>query len=128
MFGVGFQEMLLVGLFLLVLFGPKRLPEMARDIGSFASKAQHTLDEFKADLASDVEEDRNPKRNPGTRQVQELEKNQESTLRRAHSGPNRVRLSNNAISNASLSTQSSSAVHGWLRVSVEQRAFENALH
>ena len=80
MFGVGFQEMLLVGLLLLVLFGPKRLAEMARDLGSFASKAQHTLDEFKADLASDVEEGRNPKRNPGTRQSQELEKNQESTL------------------------------------------------
>jgi Tat protein translocase TatB subunit len=81
MFGVGFQEMLLVGLLLLVLFGPKRLPEMARDIGSFASKAQHTLDEFKAELVSDVEEDPNPKRNPRTRQGQELEKNQESILR-----------------------------------------------
>jgi hypothetical protein len=54
---------------------------MARDIGSFASKAQHTLDEFKAELVSDVEEDPNPKRNPRTRQGQELEKNQEIILR-----------------------------------------------
>jgi Tat protein translocase TatB subunit len=81
MFGVGFQEMLIIGLLLLVLFGPKRLPEMARDLGTFVSKAQHTVDEFKADLASEVEENRNPKRKPGTRQGQEPEKNQESILR-----------------------------------------------
>jgi sec-independent protein translocase protein TatB len=80
-FGVGFQEMLLVGLLLLVLFGPKRLAEMARDLGSFASKAQHTVNEFKAVLASEVEEDRNAKRNQGTRQDQEPEKNQESILK-----------------------------------------------
>jgi sec-independent protein translocase protein TatB len=81
MFGVGFQEMLLVGLLLLVLFGPKRLPQMARDLGSLARKAQHMVDEVKADLASEVEEDRNPKRNQGTRQGQEPEKNRESLLR-----------------------------------------------
>ncbi len=81
MFGVGFQEMLLVGLLLLVLFGPKRLPQMARDLGSFAIKAQHMVDEVKADLASEVEEDRNPKRNQGTRRGQEIEKNREGLLR-----------------------------------------------
>ena len=81
MFGVGFQDILLVSLLLLVLFGPRRLPEIARDLGSFARKAQHMMDEFKADLASDVEDDRNPKGAPVTRQGQELEKNQESILR-----------------------------------------------
>ena len=81
MFGVGFQEILLVSLLLLVLFGPRRLPEMARDLGSFARKAQHIVDEFKADLASDVEDDRSPKGTPVTRQGQELEKNQEIILR-----------------------------------------------
>lgn len=68
MFGVGFQEMLLVGLLLLVLFGPKRLPQMARDLGSFASKAQHVLDELKTELVSDVEDDRKPQQSSGTRQ------------------------------------------------------------
>ena len=73
--------MLLVGLLFLVLFGPKRLPQMARDLGSFASKARHTVDEFKADLASDVEDDRNPKMNPGPQKDRELEKDQKSPLR-----------------------------------------------
>ena len=81
MFGVGFQEMLLVGLLLLVLFGPKSLPQMARDLGSFASKAQHVVGEFKAELVLDVEDDPNPKRSPGPQKGRELEKDQKSTLR-----------------------------------------------
>ncbi len=81
MFGIGFQEMLLVGLLLLVLFGPKRLPQMARDLGSFASRAQHTVDEFKAELVSDVGDDRNPKHGPGTSKDQVLGNDRESTPR-----------------------------------------------
>ncbi len=74
MFGVGFQEMLLIGLLFLVLFGPKRLPQMARDLGSFASKAQHMVDDLKTDLMSEVEDDQNPNNSPGTRMGRELEK------------------------------------------------------
>jgi len=77
-FGVGFQEMMLVGLLLLVLFGPKRLAEMARDLGSFANKAQRTVNELKAELVSEAEEDRTSKKSPGLRQGQEPEKNQPS--------------------------------------------------
>jgi hypothetical protein len=54
---------------------------MARDLGSFASKAKHVVDEFKAELVSDVEDDRKTHRSSGTRKGQELEKNRESTLR-----------------------------------------------
>ena len=74
MFGVGFQEMLLIGLLFLVLFGPKRLPQMARDLGSFASKAQHMVDDLKTGLMSQVEDYRNPNNSPGTRKDRELEK------------------------------------------------------
>jgi sec-independent protein translocase protein TatB len=80
-FGVGFQEMLLIGLLFLVLFGPKKLPQMARDLGRFASKAQHVVDEFKTDLMSEVEEDRKSQRSSETRGGRELEKNQETKLR-----------------------------------------------
>ena len=76
MFGVGFQEMLLVGILFLVLFGPKRLPQMARDLGSFASKAQHMVDDLKTDLMSEVEEDGKPQRRSGTRKGWEPGKDQ----------------------------------------------------
>ncbi len=63
-----------MGLLFLMLFGPRRLPQMARDLGSFARKAQHVVDELKADLMSEVEDDRNPNDSPGTRKGRELKK------------------------------------------------------
>ncbi len=64
----------------MVLFGPKKLPQMARDLGSFASKARHTVDELKTDLMSEVEEDRNPQGSSKARRERELERDQESSL------------------------------------------------
>ena len=61
MFGVGFQEMLLVGLLLLVLFGPSRLPQMARDFGRFLNEARRSVDEFKEELISEESEGRKPR-------------------------------------------------------------------
>ena len=53
MFGIGVQEMLLVGLLFLVIFGPSKLPEMARDFGRFVNEARRSVDEFKEDLVSE---------------------------------------------------------------------------
>jgi sec-independent protein translocase protein TatB len=61
MFGVGFQEMLLVGLLLLVLFGPSRLPQMARDFGRFLNEARRSVDEFKEELMSEEPDGRKPR-------------------------------------------------------------------
>lgn len=57
MFGVGPQEMVVIGLLLLVVFGPGKLPSMARDFGRFVSAARDYKDEFEAELVSG-EEDR----------------------------------------------------------------------
>ena len=62
-FGVGFQEIVIIGLIFLVLFGPSKLPELARDIGRFVNEARRSIDEFKAELtAEDDEEDRKAKK------------------------------------------------------------------
>ena len=50
MFGIGLQEMVIIGLVLLVVFGPKKLPGMARDFGRFLSDARRAVEEFKEDL------------------------------------------------------------------------------
>ncbi len=63
-FGIGFNELILVGLLFLILFGPSKLPQMARDIGKFISEARRSMDEFKSELISTDDEDvgdRNPK-------------------------------------------------------------------
>ncbi len=64
-FGIGFQEVLVIGVLFLVLFGPSKLPQMARDLGKFVNEARRSVDEFKGELLSDEDdEDKNrlPKR------------------------------------------------------------------
>ena len=56
MFGIGMQEMVIVGLLFLVIFGPSKLPSMARDIGRFVNEARRSIEEFKEDLVSQEEE------------------------------------------------------------------------
>ena len=56
-FGVGFQEMVIIGLLFLVLFGPSKLPQMARDLGRFVNEARRSIDEFKEELTAEHEED-----------------------------------------------------------------------
>ncbi len=68
MFGIGTQEMVIIGLLFLVVFGPSKLPGMARDLGRFVSGARRHVDEFKseltstADLPSAEEEDQDTRR------------------------------------------------------------------
>jgi sec-independent protein translocase protein TatB len=59
MFGIGPQELIIVVFLALVVFGPRRLPQMARELGRFVSEARHSIDEFKEELGSEeVNEDR----------------------------------------------------------------------
>ena len=58
MFGVGPQEMVIIGLIFLVIFGPGSLPKMARDVGRIVSEARRAIDDFKEELtASGDDED-----------------------------------------------------------------------
>ena len=47
---VGFPELIVLGLVLLLIFGPKRLPEMGRSLG-------HGMREFKDSVSSDKTRD-----------------------------------------------------------------------
>lgn len=55
MFGVGGQELLIIGLLLLLVFGPTKVGQMARDVGRFAYGARRSVEDFKAELASAVD-------------------------------------------------------------------------
>ncbi len=57
MFGVHGQELVIIGLIFLVIFGPGSLPKMARDLGRFVNEARKAIDDFKEELtASDDDE------------------------------------------------------------------------
>jgi TatA/E family protein of Tat protein translocase len=49
-FGVGLQEMVIIGLLFLVIFGPSKLPQMARELGQFVNEARRAVEGFKEDL------------------------------------------------------------------------------
>ena len=64
-FGVGPGEIILVAVLFLLLFGPSKLPQMARDLGRFVNEARRSMDEFKSELTSGVDdddEDKTPRR------------------------------------------------------------------
>ena len=65
MFGVGPSELVMVFLLVLLLFGPSKLPQMARDIGRFVGEARRSIDEFKEELTS-IEDEKDDK--PSSRQ------------------------------------------------------------
>ena len=44
--------MVIVGILLLIVFGPGKLPSMARDLGGFVSKARRQIDELKEEFVS----------------------------------------------------------------------------
>ena len=56
MFGIGGQEIVIISLLFLVIFGPNALPRMARDLGRFVNEARRSIDEFKEELTA-VEDD-----------------------------------------------------------------------
>ena len=64
MFGVGPQEVVVIVLLLLVVFGPGKAVSMARDLGRFANEARDHVEEFKGELlGGDVDRD-NPASDP----------------------------------------------------------------
>jgi sec-independent protein translocase protein TatB len=61
-FGIGMQEMVIVGLLFLIVFGPKKLPAMARDVGRFVNEAHRSIEDFKEDLVFKEEDGKEPRK------------------------------------------------------------------
>jgi Sec-independent protein translocase protein TatA len=69
MFGIGPQELLIVGLLVLLIFGPTKATSVARDFGRFVSGAKSTVEEFKSEL---VPEEVDETRRTARRTVEEI--------------------------------------------------------
>ncbi|SKC66034.1 Sec-independent protein translocase subunit TatA/TatB [Ohtaekwangia koreensis] len=60
--GVGFQEILLIGLFVLVFFGAKKIPEFMKGLGKGVKEFKGAMEDVKkevGDVKSDVTKDLN---------------------------------------------------------------------
>jgi sec-independent protein translocase protein TatA len=60
MFGLGAQELLLILLIVLVLFGAKRLPEMARGLGKSISEFKKGVREVDHEVRGSLDDERKP--------------------------------------------------------------------
>ncbi|MDP8939734.1 MAG: twin-arginine translocase TatA/TatE family subunit [Actinomycetota bacterium] len=90
MFGVGPSEFVMVFLLVLLLFGPSKLPQMARDLGRFIGEARRSVDEFKEELTSSIDEDEEsaPHRKRGKNSTAKREKEPEmDTAKKESSEP-----------------------------------------
>lgn len=54
MFDIGFPELLIVALVLLLVVGPERLPEVLRTVGRAVGSARRSFDTLKAELEREV--------------------------------------------------------------------------
>lgn len=54
MMGMGWPEMLVIGIVAVFLFGPDRLPDLARQAGSFLRTVRRMVDNAKNDLTSEL--------------------------------------------------------------------------
>ncbi len=52
MFGLGYQELLIILVIVLILFGANRLPELARSLGSSVKEFKKGVNEVKAEDTS----------------------------------------------------------------------------
>ena len=56
MFGLGNFEILLILVFAIILFGPKRIPEIARSLGRFMAKVRKMGDDLKDEIDQGMNE------------------------------------------------------------------------
>jgi sec-independent protein translocase protein TatA len=53
---IGIQEMILILIIALVIFGPKRLPELGRSIGKTLAEFKRASNEIKQNIEKELEE------------------------------------------------------------------------
>ena len=96
-FGIGVQEMLLVGLLFLVIFGPSKLPTIARDFGRFVNEARRSVEEFTDGFVSENGGGREPAKTMNLEVNRKLEGNisREKPAVVIRSDPRNEEISNN---------------------------------
>ena len=57
MFGLGYQELLLILVIVLILFGAQRLPDLARSLGSSVKEFKKGVTELKDDTSTAQKKD-----------------------------------------------------------------------
>jgi sec-independent protein translocase protein TatA len=70
---LGFGEILIILVIALIIFGPRRLPEMGRTIGRSLREFRRATSELRAEIETDLTEPPKPPAPKGTRHKDEAE-------------------------------------------------------
>lgn len=54
MFGIGFQELILILVVALIVLGPQKLPEVARTLGKVYRDIKNSIDDVKTSVITDI--------------------------------------------------------------------------
>jgi len=68
MFGIGPTELLVIFLVIFLLFGAKRLPELARSLGRSMNEFKQGLHSTVSEIEREIEQDRSQDEKPKSRQ------------------------------------------------------------
>ncbi|PKN71254.1 MAG: twin-arginine translocase subunit TatB [Deltaproteobacteria bacterium HGW-Deltaproteobacteria-12] len=61
MFGIGFQELIIIAIIALLIVGPKKLPDLAKTLGKGLSEFRKATDGISDDLKQTMQSDEKPK-------------------------------------------------------------------
>ena len=81
MFGIGFPEMIVILVLIVLVVGPEQLPDVARKGVSFIKEAKKHI----AEIKSEVDKQTEPLRKPFEEMVEHAEKDSNADMKRAHS-------------------------------------------
>lgn len=57
MFGLSFSEFFVIGVVALLVFGPEKLPKVARSIGNITGRVNRYMSDFKKDMEHEIDAD-----------------------------------------------------------------------
>ncbi|MCX8070164.1 MAG: Sec-independent protein translocase protein TatB [Thermodesulfovibrionales bacterium] len=60
MFDIGFQELVIIFVVALIVFGPKRLPEIAKTLGKGVGELKRAMDNVRDQIHSEVKDIKDP--------------------------------------------------------------------
>lgn len=70
MFGLGFPELILIFIVALLIFGPKKLPDLGRSVGRALSEFKKASDDFQSTMREEMQD---VKKNAGLDEIKKLE-------------------------------------------------------